>query len=85
MATHSSILAWRMPQRNLVGYRPWDHKESDTTEKVSTWHTQTEESHFPGTSLTSTQAAGDRLQQPGTGADGGPGVTRGPQDTRTGR
>ena len=81
MATHSSILAWRMPQRNLAGYRPWDRKESGTTGKVSTWYTETEGSHFPGTSLTS---AGDRLQQPGTGADGDPGVTRDPQDTRTG-
>ena len=28
MATHSSILAWRMPwtERNLVGYSPWDRK-----------------------------------------------------------
>ena len=26
-ATHSSILAWRIP-----GYSPWGHKESDTTE-----------------------------------------------------
>ena len=27
MATHSSILAWRIPQqRNLVGYSPWGHK-----------------------------------------------------------
>ena len=33
MATHSSILAWRNPwTRNLVGYSPLDHKESDTTE-----------------------------------------------------
>ena len=31
MATHSSILAWRIPwQRNLVGYGPWGHTESDT-------------------------------------------------------
>ena len=28
METHSSILAWRIPQ----GYSPWGHKESDTTE-----------------------------------------------------
>ena len=38
MATHSSILAWRMPmdrQRSLGGYRPWGHKESDTTEQLS--------------------------------------------------
>ena len=25
-------------QRNLVGYSPWDHKESDTTEHLSTQH-----------------------------------------------
>ena len=30
---NSSILAWRIHgQRSLVGYSPWDHKESDTTE-----------------------------------------------------
>ena len=33
MATHSSILAWRIPwMRSLVGYSPWSHKESDTAE-----------------------------------------------------
>ena len=33
MATHSSILAWRIPwQRSLVGPHPWDCKESDMTE-----------------------------------------------------
>ena len=33
MATHSSILAWRIHgQRSLAGYNPWDHKESDRTE-----------------------------------------------------
>ena len=26
-------------QRSLVGYSPWDHKESDTTEQLSTKHT----------------------------------------------
>ena len=32
MATHSRILAWRIPrQRSLAGYSPWGHKESDTT------------------------------------------------------
>ena len=33
MATHSSILAWKKSHgwRSLVGYSPWDHKESDTT------------------------------------------------------
>ena len=33
MATHSSILAWRIPwQRSLEGYSPWGRKESDITE-----------------------------------------------------
>ena len=32
MATHSSILAWKIPwMEELVGYSPWGHKESDTT------------------------------------------------------
>ena len=32
MTTHSSILAWEILQRNLAGYTPWGHKESDITE-----------------------------------------------------
>ena len=33
MATHCSILAWRIPwTRSLVGYSPWNRKELDTTE-----------------------------------------------------
>ena len=33
MAPHSSTLAWKIPwTRNLVGYRLWGRKESDTTE-----------------------------------------------------
>ena len=33
IATHSNILAWRIPwKRSLVAYNPWDRKESDTTE-----------------------------------------------------
>ena len=35
MATHSSILAWRIPW-SLVDYSPWGCKESDTTEPLST-------------------------------------------------
>ena len=27
-------------QRSLVGYSPWDHKESETTEWLSTWDKQ---------------------------------------------
>ena len=37
MATHSSILAWRIPCRKKPnGYSPWSCKESDTTENTST-------------------------------------------------
>ena len=32
MATHSSILAWKIPKRSLASYSPWGHKESDMTE-----------------------------------------------------
>ena len=32
MATHSSILAWKIPwTEDLVGYSPWGFKESDMT------------------------------------------------------
>jgi len=38
MATHSNILAWRIPWTDKPGglYSPWGHKESDTTEQLST-------------------------------------------------
>ena len=38
MATHSSILAWRIPWTEDPGvlYSPWGCKESDTTEQLST-------------------------------------------------
>ena len=33
MATHSSILAWKIPwAEQLMGYSPCGHKESDMTE-----------------------------------------------------
>ena len=37
-ATHSSILAWRIPtdKRRLEGYSPWGHRESDRTERLNT-------------------------------------------------
>ena len=36
MATHSSILAWKIHgQRSLVGYSPWGRKESNATEQHS--------------------------------------------------
>ena len=37
MATHSSVLAWRIPwTEEPGGYSPWGHKESD----MSKWLTQ---------------------------------------------
>ena len=36
MATHSDILAWRIPwTQEPGGYSPWGHEESDTTEWLS--------------------------------------------------
>ena len=42
MATHSSILAWRIStdRRNLVGYSPCGHKERDRTEQSAECSTQ---------------------------------------------
>ena len=41
-ATHSSILAWRIPmEKSLGGYSTWGHKESDTTEQPSTAQSDT--------------------------------------------
>ena len=35
-ATHSSILAWRIPwTEEPGGYGPWDRKESDMTEQLN--------------------------------------------------
>ena len=50
MATHSSILAWRIPRTEEAGrlhtYSPWDRKESDTTEQLTYTHTQYVSSKF---------------------------------------
>ena len=36
MATHSGFLPGEfLGQRSLVGYSPWSHKESDTTERLT--------------------------------------------------
>ena len=44
MATHSSVLAWRIPWAEEPGelYSPWGRKESDTTERLT--HTPTHSS-----------------------------------------
>ena len=38
IATHCNILVWRIPMDRGAwqGYSPWDCKESDTTEQLST-------------------------------------------------
>ena len=35
MATHSRILAWRIPMDRGAWQAPWGHKESDTTEQLN--------------------------------------------------
>ena len=35
MVTHSSILTYRVPGTEEVGYSPWSHKELDTAEPLS--------------------------------------------------
>ena len=36
MTTHSCILAWEIPwTEELLGYRPWGHKELDITEGLT--------------------------------------------------
>ena len=37
MATHSSILAWRIPWTEEPGYSPWGHKELDWATNTSTF------------------------------------------------
>ena len=41
MATHFSILAWKIPWREEPGglYSPWGHIESDMTEQLNTHNT----------------------------------------------
>ena len=42
MATHSSILAWKtLGQKSLMGYSPWGHKGSETTERLHAFNLPT--------------------------------------------
>ena len=34
MATHSNILAWKIPMDRGAWWTAWGHKESDTTEQL---------------------------------------------------
>ena len=48
MATHSSILAWKIPwTEELGGFSPGDHEESNVTEQLSVHtHTHTQNLHM---------------------------------------
>ena len=52
MATHSSVLAWRIPGRgSLVGCHLWGRTESDTTEVTQQQQQQQQQMwFFPGSS-----------------------------------
>ena len=46
MATHSSVLAWRIPRTGgLVGCHLWGHTELDTTEVTQQQQQQQQSSH----------------------------------------
>ena len=66
MATHSSILAWRIHgQGSLMGYSPWGCKELDMTERL----------HFTCSSVSKESACsiGDLGLIPGLGSSPGEG------------
>ena len=46
MATHSSILAWRIPMDRgyMAGYSLWSRKEQDMTEQLNNHHLQDQDS-----------------------------------------
>ena len=59
MAIHSSILAWKIPwTEEPVGYSPWGHKESDTTERL---HFHFGDSEVKNTSESFTVSCIDRI------------------------
>ena len=48
MATHSSILAWKIHgQRSLVGYSPWGYREFGLTGQLSLFQLCTSELYLP--------------------------------------
>ena len=46
MATHSSILAWKIPQRNLAGYSPWAHRIGHDWSNLARTNEKTDEVVF---------------------------------------
>ena len=51
MATHSSVLAWRIPGTGEPGrlHSPWGRKESNTTEHTQKITSQTDKKHYQST------------------------------------
>ena len=69
MATHSNILAWKIPQRNLAGCSPWGRKELDRAEQLTHTHSlerlQLELARLPQrTTATATSAGRCGLSSP---------------------
>ena len=65
LATHSSILAWKLPRtEEPAGYSPWCCKESDTTEQLTP--------KKPFMTFFMSLAAGDRRLQAAAGVSGCP-------------
>ena len=56
MTTHSSILAWEIPQRSLAGYSPWGPTESNTTERthIYIWYREKKVKSFSSVQLFAT-------------------------------
>ena len=68
MATHSSILAWKIPwTEEPAGYSPWGHKESDTAE--ATLHTCMQIAYL-GKNRQKTGNSRSLLNRPGTEVGG---------------
>ena len=69
MATHSSILAWKIPwMEEPVGYSPWGHKELDTIELLP-FHFHPVMNSFLMTTASHSSILAWRI--PGTGEPGG--------------
>ena len=65
MATHSSILAWKIPWTEEPGNpSPWDRKELDTTIRLTHIH-----SYYPQSFCSDSQVCGGVAQYPGCPAE----------------
>ena len=63
VATHSSVLAWRIPgTESLVGCRLWGRTESDTTEGMQQQQQQQQHQQSPSSQLPREKCFRDRKQ-----------------------